>query len=81
MNSSGKENSEISLSIRGFKHLVPQAVDRFSVAYPPHIHRILAGYPHANPQIFRPFSASFAHGFVRIFFRSLCAAIPEELAN
>ena len=81
MKSSRMENSETDLSIRGFIDLVPQIVSRISSRFPPHIHRFLAAIPQGNPQIFRAFSASFAHGIVREFFRSLCAAISKDLTN
>jgi len=73
------QNTPTSLSIRAFIDLVPQIVDRISGCFPPHIHRFIAGIPQANPQIFRPFSASFAHEIVRELFRSLCAAISQDL--
>ena len=61
--------------------LHPQALNRFSAAFAPLLHRFLAANPQANPQIFRAFSASFAHRIVRDFFRSLCAAISEEMTG
>jgi len=81
MNSSRFNNVGTSLSIRGFSHLVPQFVDRISCCFPPHIHRFLAAIPQANPQIFRAFSASFAHRTVLAIFRSLCAANSQDLTN
>ena len=81
MKSSGKENIETNLSIRGFIGLVPQRLDHISGAFPPLIHRFLAAIPQANPQIFRAFSASFAHRIVRDFFRRLFAANSQELAD
>jgi hypothetical protein len=81
MESSRIENTEKDLSIRAFRELVPQIVDRISGRFPPHIHRFLAAIPQANPQIFRAFSASFAHAVVRRLFRSLCAAISQDLTN
>ena len=62
-------------------HLHPQQVNCFSAAFAPLLHRFLAANPQANPQIFRAFSASFAHISGRDFFRSLCAAISQGLAN
>jgi len=58
-------NTKTSLSIRAFIDLDPQQLNRISAAYSPLLHRFLAGYPHSNPQIFRAFSASFAHKTVR----------------
>ena len=81
MNSSQIVNTESDLSIRTFSELVPQIVDHISGSFPPHIHRFLAAIPQANPQIFRAFSASFAHGIVRRLFRRLCAAISQDLTN
>jgi hypothetical protein len=79
--SSRIENRETDLSIRAFIELLPQIVDRISDCFPPLMHRFLAAIPQANPQIFRAFSASFAHGIVREFFRSLFAAISQVLPN
>jgi hypothetical protein len=62
-------------------NLTPQELRSISPAFRPLSHRLLAANPQANPQIFRAFSASFAHGVVRLFFRSVCAAISQELAN
>ena len=64
-----------------FINLHPQSINDFSGAFALLIRRFLATNPQANPQIFRAFSASFAHAVVRLFFRSLCAAISQELAN
>jgi hypothetical protein len=75
------ENRETDLSIRAFRELLPQIVDRISGCFPPLMHRFLAAIPQANPQIFRAFSASFAHGIVREFFRSLFAAISQVLTD
>jgi len=75
------KNSEKDLSIRGFRELLPQFVDAISGRFPPHIHRFLAAIPQTIPQIFRGFSASFAHGIVREFFRRLFAAISQLLTN
>jgi hypothetical protein len=69
MESSRTENTETDLSIRAFIDLVPQIVDHISGCFPPHIHRFLAAIPQANPQIFRA------------LFRSLCAAISQDLTN
>ena len=81
MESSRIQNTETDLSIRAFRELVPQIVDPISGCFPPHIHRFLAAIPQVNPQIFRAFSASFAHGIVRRLFRRLCAAISQDLPN
>lgn len=62
-------------------HLDPQALNGFSAASPPQIRRILAANPQPNPQIFRPFSASFAHRIVLPIFRSLCAAFSQEMTG
>jgi hypothetical protein len=75
-----EENIKSGLSIRVTINLHPQGPNRFSAAFSPLLHRFIAGFPQPNPQIFRPFSASFAHGIGRIFFRSLCAAISQALA-
>jgi hypothetical protein len=75
------KNTKTYLSIRTFIKLDPQGLNRFSVAFSPLLHRLTAGYPHANPQIFRAFSASFAHGIVLDFFRSVCAAMAQEIAD
>jgi len=56
-------------------------LNRFSAAYSLVLRRLLAANPQPNPQIFRAFSASFAHVVVRDFFRRLCAAISQELAT
>jgi len=61
--------------------LVPQAIDGISTAFPPLPNCFLAANPQANPQIFRAFSASFAHRDVRRLFRSLFAAISQDLTN
>jgi len=76
-----EKNTKTDLSIRAFINLDPQLLNRFSAAFSPLLHRFIAGYPHANPQIFRAFSASFAHWIVREFFRSVCAGIAQELAD
>jgi hypothetical protein len=76
-----EENTKLGLSIRTFIELDPQLLNRISIAFPPLLHRFIAGYPHMNPQIFRAFSASFAHWLVREFFLSLCAGIAQELAD
>lgn len=81
MESCDDKNRKSSLSIRAFIGLRPHPVDRFSAAFPPLIRRLLAGYPHVIPQIFRAFSASFAHRIGLVFFRRLCAAISEEIAD
>jgi hypothetical protein len=81
MESSRTENIETDLSIRAFIDLVPQIVDHISGCFPLHIHRFLAAFPQPNPQIFRAFSASFAHAVVRRLFRNLCAAISQDLTN
>jgi hypothetical protein len=75
------ENTKTYLSIRDFIELVPQIVDVNSEGFRPHIHWFLAAIPQGNPQIFRAFSASFAHGIGRQLFRSLCAAISQDLTN
>jgi len=75
------ENTKTYLSIRDFIELVPQILGRNSGGFRPHIHRFTAAIPQANPQIFRAFSASFAHGIGRQLFRSLCAAISQDLTN
>jgi len=62
-------------------NLHPQAVNLFSAAFAPLLHRFLATNPQANPQIFRAFSASFAHAVGRTDFRRLCAANSQELAG
>ena len=61
--------------------LLPQFALHISGCFPPLMHRFLAANPQANPQIFRAFSASFAHRIVRALFRSLCAAISQLLAD
>ena len=81
MKSSRTENRETDLSIRAFRELLPHIVDRISGRFPPLMHRFLAAIPQVNPQIFRAFSASFAHGIVREFFRSLFAAISQVLTD
>ena len=75
------ENRKSSLSIRNSINLHPQALSRFSTAFAPLLHRFIAANPQANPQIFRAFSACFAHAVVRRIFRSVCAAISQELAS
>ncbi|PYQ48956.1 MAG: hypothetical protein DMF59_14685 [Acidobacteria bacterium] len=70
---------QIGLKYSHFQIFSSQALDRISVAFPPLSHRILAGYPPTNPQIFRAFSASFAHVVVRLLFRNLCAVISQDL--
>jgi len=62
-------------------YLHPQEVDRFSAAFAPLLRCFIAANPQVNPQIFRAFSASFAHAIVRLDFRRLCAANSQELAN
>ena len=62
-------------------NLHPQGLNRFSAAFAPLFRRFLAANPQGNPQIFRAFSASFAHAAVRSFFRSVCAANSQELAD
>jgi hypothetical protein len=62
-------------------NLHPQALNRFSAAFAPLLHRFIAANPQANPQIFRVFSASFAHAIVRPDFRRVCAANSQELAG
>jgi hypothetical protein len=64
-----------------FINLHPQALNRFSAAFAPLLHRFIAANPQGNPQIFRAFSAPFAHGLVRPDFRSVCAANSQELAG
>ena len=75
----GEQQNELKYS--RFMNLHPQPLNRFSAAYSPLLHCLLAANPQPNPQIFRAFSASFAHDGVRDFFRSLCAAISQELAD
>ena len=72
---------QIELKYSQIINLDPQPLNRFSAAFQPLLRRFLAANPQANPQIFRAFSASFAHAAVRLFFRSLCAANSQELAN
>jgi hypothetical protein len=62
-------------------HLHPQVLNLFSAAFAPLLHRFIAANPQANPQIFRAFSAPFAHAIVRRDFRRLCAANSQELAG
>jgi len=76
-----EQNTKTKLSIRTFIELDPQRLNRFSAAYSPLLHCFIAGYPHVNPQVFRAFSASFAHPTMVEFFRSVCAGIAQELAD
>ena len=71
----------IELKYSQLQSLSSKIVDRISSCFPPHIHRFLAAIPQANPQIFRAFSASFAHRIGLAFFRSLCAANSQDLTN
>ena len=75
----GEQQNELKYS--RFRNLHPQPLNRFSAAYSLVLRRLLAANPQPNPQIFRAFSASFAHVVVRDFFRRLCAAISQELAT
>ena len=62
-------------------NLHPQALNLFSARFAPLLHRFIAVNPQANPQIFRAFSACFAHAVVREYFRSLYAVISQVLTN
>src|ERR1700720_3433779 len=73
-----KGEHQHSVKYSRFQPLSPQALDRFSAAYSPSFRRLLAAFPHANPQYFRAFSTSFAHAGGRGYFRRFCAAISQE---
>jgi len=79
--SSAIDNNESNLTIRDISELDPQELRFVSPGFRPLSRCFLAAIPQVNPQIFRAFSASFAHGLVRVFLRSVSAAISQELAN
>ncbi len=67
MKSRDEENSQSSLTIRNFKDLVPQTVERFSSASPPGIRRILAGNPQDFAHAFHCKSADFPPFFLLFY--------------
>ena len=75
------EQRKNELKYSRFINLHPQALSGFSAAFALLLRRFLAANPQVNPQIFRAFSASFAHAAVRHDFRSVCAANSQELAG
>jgi len=81
LSSSAITNTESNLTIHDISELDPQELRSISRGFRPLSHRLLAANPQSNPQIFRAFSASFAHAAVRLFFRSVYAAISQVLAN
>ena len=72
---------ENELKYSQLMYLHSQVLHLFSAAFALLLHRFIAANPQANPQIFRAFSASFAHAIVRLDFRRLCAANSQELAG
>jgi len=76
-----RREQQIELKYSPCIDLHPQWLNCFFAAFSPLLHRFIAANPQPNPQIFRAFSASFAHAAVRKFFRSLCAAISQPLAG